>query len=97
MAMYYLVAYAKITHDKDKGIQLQGVYFADIATSEEEAKTIGKHCVNTIRGGTILIKVAKITEPLQILDAMYDMTDQFEKLHSQIIDTDKIITKNNQR
>lgn len=95
--MYYLVAYAKITHDKENGIQLQGVYFADIASTEEEAKNIGRHCVNTIRGGTILIKSAKITKPMQILDAMYDMTDQFEKLHGQMVDTDKIIAKNSQR
>ncbi len=95
--MYYLVAYAKFTHDKEKGIQLQGVFFADIAADEAEAQKIAKHCVNTIKGGTVLIKMSKIERPLHILDAMYDMTDQFEKLLKEMVEAERIITKNSQR
>lgn len=95
--MYYLVAYAKFTQDKENGVQLQGVFFADVAESEEAAQQVAKYCVNTVKGGTILAKVTKIEESLQVLEALYDMTDQFEKLLSQMKETERIIAKNNQR
>lgn len=95
--MYYLVAYAKFTQEKETGVQLQGVYFADIADNEAAAHQIAKHCVNTIKGGTILAKIAKVENQLHLLEALYDITDQFEKLLLQMQETEKIISKNNQR
>jgi hypothetical protein len=88
----YIVAYAKITED-DTGITLQGVYFGGVGKTFDEAEVIARECVNTIRGGTIIPKVLKLTRPQQLTDVFYDVMDAFESITAQMIEADETIKR----
>ena len=96
---WYMVAYAKITEDKRKGILLQGVYFGGIGDTLEDAEQIARQCVNEVRGGTIIPKVLKLQNRCKVIDAMHEAFDKFCDIADQMIEADKIIsrTKNNKR
>ncbi len=72
MADKYLVAYAKITLDKDDGISLAGVFIGGIGDSKEEADIIARDVVNTVPrgGGTIIPRVTKLVGDGQVIDAV---------------------------
>lgn len=88
----YLVAYAKIVEDDD-GIILQGVYFGGIGPTYEAAESIARDCVNQVRGGTVLPKVVKLTRPCQVIDALFDATDNFEAITAQMVEADATIRR----
>ena len=96
---WYVVAYAKITEDKRKGISLHGVYFGGIGDTLEDAEQIARKCVNEMRGGTIIPKVLKIRGSYQVISAMNEAFDRFCDIADQMIEADQIIcrTKNNKR
>ncbi len=94
--MQYLVAYAKIVVDKTTDaarIELAGVFFGGIGETQAEAEAIAKECVNTIRGGTILPRVVKLEGDGQLIEALYDATERFERIAANMIEADAIITK----
>jgi hypothetical protein len=88
----FVVAYAKITTDKD-GIHLQGVYFGGLGENAEEADQIARDCVNRTRGGVVLPKVLAITGCHQVLDTLYDACDRFEHITLQMQEAEKIINR----
>jgi len=88
----YLVAYAKITTNKND-INLQGVYFGGMGDTIEEANNIAKDCVNQVNGGTILPKVVKLTEENILLDTLMDISDKFEAVTLQMQEANKIIIR----
>lgn len=88
----YVVAYAKITTNKD-GISLQGVYFGGMGASIEEANQVAKDCVNRIRGGTILSKVIPLDGKSMLLDALMDASDKFEAITLQMQEAEAIINR----
>lgn len=88
----FVVAYAKITTDKD-GIALQGVYFGGMGDTAEEADEMARECVNRVRGGTVLPKVLKIEDNGKILDALYDASDRFEQTTANMQEADRIINR----
>jgi len=92
----YLVAYARIQSDKDSEITLQGVYFGGMGDTPEEAEKIARECVNTIKGGTILPKVL-LVDTGQVIDAMLNVTDTFEKVTSYMVDADNTIRRSSKR
>lgn len=89
----YLVAYAKIIVDKDNGISLAGVYFGGIGDTKDEAEVIARDCVNTIRGGTILPKVMPLEDNGQVLEALYDATDKFERVTQNMVEADATVNR----
>lgn len=92
----FVVAYAKITMDKD-GIALQGVYFGGLGDSMSEAETLARDCVNNVRGGTILPKVVKIDGKEQVLEALYDASDKFEEVTANMQEADAVISRTQNR
>jgi hypothetical protein len=96
MVEKFVVAYAKITTDKE-GIALQGVYFGGMGNTLEEAEEIARDCVNTVRGGTILPKVVEIGHGGQILDALYEASDRFEQTTASMQEAQKIISRTQTR
>ncbi len=93
----YIVAYAKISIDKEDGINLQGVFFGGIGQSNEEAEQIARECVNTIKGKTVLPKVIKLTPEYNVIDALYDAYDRFEEMTAKMREADDIINRENRR
>ncbi len=89
----FMVAYAKISIDKDTGIEFQGVYFGGLGSTTEEADTIARECINSIKGGTVLPKVCKIGEGETVIDAMYDAAERFEKMMEKMKEADTIINR----
>lgn len=88
----YVVAYAKITTNKD-GICLQGVYFGGIGSTVDEANQVAKDCVNRVRGGTILSKVIQLEGKNMLLDALMDVSDKFEAITLQMQEAEAIINR----
>lgn len=95
--MEYVVAYAKIVESKDNGINLEGVFFGGFGATLEEADEIARKCVNSIRGGTIIPKVMPIDGKCQVIDALYDATDNFEKIADQMVEAHKTIQRTQAR
>lgn len=91
----YVVAYAKITVDKREGITLQGVYFGGLGTFDE-AETIARECVDTIRGGTILPRIVKLDEDNLIVEALQDAQEKFEKVVENMSSADEIVNRGRQ-
>jgi hypothetical protein len=90
---YWIVAYAKISIDKEDGIALQGVYFGGLGETHDEAELIARECVNTIKGGTVLPRILMITDSYKIIDALYDVHDRFESLTNKMREADDIMTR----
>lgn len=97
MAEKFMVAYAKIVVDKQDGISLAGVFFGGIGETMVEAEGIARECVNTIRGGTILPRVAKLDKDGQVIDALYDATDKFERVVQSMVETDEIVNRSRKK
>ena len=93
----YLVAYAKVTTDKDEGICLQGVFFGGIGDTVDEADRIARDCINTTRGGTIIPKVLKIEEECQLIDLMLDAADKFERVVELMIEANNTIDRSSKK
>lgn len=97
MADKFLVAYAKIVVDKDEGIALAGVYFGGIGDTPTEAEMIARECVNTVKGGTILPRVVKLQGDGQVVDALCDATEKFERVTADMVESDRIISRGRKR
>lgn len=93
----YIVAYAKFVENKDSGSELSGVFFGGASTSLEKADELAKKCVNSARGGYILPKILELTEPHQVIGALYDVQEQFEKMQKQMAECHSTITRTNTR
>lgn len=91
MATKFLVAYAKITMDKANGITLVGVFLGGIGDSFQEAETIARECVNTVRGGTIIPRVVKLEGEGKIIDALYDATERFEHVTANMREAEETL------
>ncbi len=89
----FLVAYAKIVVEKDDGIALAGVFIGGIGDTKEEADAIARDVVNTVRGGTIIPRVTKLTGDGQVIDAMYDATEKFDRIVTSMVESDDIISR----
>lgn len=89
----YVVAYAKIADDPKQHVILQGVYFGGVGDSPDEAQSLARNCVNSVRGGTILPRVIELDGSGKLLDAMYEATEQFEKIVARMVEADEIITR----
>lgn len=89
----YLVTYAKVTLDKQSGIQLQGIYFGGTAPSEDEAAQVAKSCVSNNKGGTVLPKVLPLEHYESFIDALYESTQRFEELVGRMKEADQILSR----
>ena len=94
--MQYVVAYARITTEKDN-ISLQGVYFGGVGETPEQADEIARECVNQIRGGSILPKVMLIEEKEQLISAMLDVCEKFEQVTAYMVEANGILTRTNRK
>ena len=89
----YVVAYAKMSIDKDDGIILMGVYFGGVGQTHDEADEIARECVNSVKGKTILPKVIKIDNQYSVIDALYDATERFEEMTDKMREANSIISR----
>lgn len=89
----YVVAYAKIVESKDDGICLEGVFFGGVGTTQDEADDIARKCVNSIRGGTIIPKILPVNGKCQVIDALYDATENFERIANQMVEAHRTIQR----
>lgn len=93
----YIVAYAKFVECKDNGSELSGVFFGGVGCTQEQAEIIARDCVNAARGGYILPKIVELTGPHQVIEALYDVEEQFEKLQKQMVECHSTIARTNSR
>jgi len=85
----FIVTFAKVTLHKQDGVLLNGVFFGGAGSTQEEADQIAKDCVNTIRGGTIMPKTIEVNDNEKLIDALYEVHDDFEQLISEMAETQK--------
>lgn len=93
----WVVAYAKILIDKESGVLLQGVYFGGLGNDHSEAEMIARECVNTIKGGTILPRVYRITTEYSLIDALYEAADKFEQMTIEMKKADDILNRSQRK
>lgn len=91
--MIYLVTYAKISIDKEDGIELQGVYFGGLAHTEQEADAIATDCVNSAKNNTILPAIMQLKESHDLLDTLDAAHQRFESKTEQMREVNDILSK----
>lgn len=91
--MSYVVAYAKVSIDKEDGIELQGVFFGGVAQDEHEADEIATACVNMVKGGTVLPGILQMAEPHDLLETLDLAFDRFEAKTRQMKEANDIMTR----
>lgn len=93
----YVVTYAKIVESKDGDIVLDGVFFGGVGYTKDEADDLARQCVNSIRGGTIIPKIVNVIGCHQVLEALYDATEAFEKITAQMLEANEAILRTQNR
>lgn len=93
----YVVAYAKFVDSKDEGAVLEGVFFGGVGSTADEADEIAKKCVNSVRGGTILPKISPLDGPEQVIDALYDAAEIFERTEQSMKEAHRTIMRTQAR
>jgi hypothetical protein len=91
--MQWIVTYAKILDDKQKGISIGGIYFGGLCQSEDEAAQIAKDCTHTIKNGMIIPKIAPLTDAANFTDALYDLYDQYCNMCDKMILANDVYNK----
>lgn len=84
----YLVAYARIQSDKGSEIYLQGVYFGGVGDTPEEAESIARECVNTVKGGTILPRIVRLDDQSTVIDGLMEAVERFEQVAAYMVEAD---------
>lgn len=95
--MLFLIVYAKAVDDKEDGIYIEGVYFAGVALTQDEADCIARDCTNSIRGGTAMIKIITITGPHRVLAAFEEIKARFRRIEQEMVETEAILLANQAR
>lgn len=93
MSEGYMVAFAKMSIDKEDGISLQGVYLGGVSDTHEEAEVIARECVNSIKGKTILPRIIRIDANYKVIDALYDAHDRFEAMTEKMREAESIMCR----
>lgn len=93
----YMVAYAKLSIDKEIGVNLLGVFLGGVAESHEEAEVLARDCVNSIKGKTVLPKIIKIDDKYRVIDALYDVHDRFEQMTEKMREAELIMDRENNK
>ena len=82
----YVVAFARISVDKQDGIIMHGVFFGGIGDTFIEATQIARECVNNIRGGAIIPKILQMSNDENIIDVLYNAADKFEQITKNMLE-----------
>lgn len=86
----YAIVYAKFVDDKEIGTIMSGMFFGGIADSQEEADEIATKCVSETQGGIIIPKVLKM-DTANILDAVRELEERFQKMAGQMYENEKTL------
>jgi len=89
----YCVSYAKISLDKEDGVELLGIFFGGVSQSEQEAEVIAAECVNTTKGCTVIPSILVINEDMDLLHTMDDAHDRFKKKIAQMQEAYSILNR----
>lgn len=91
--MEWLVMYAKITDDKQKGIMLSGIYFVAVCGNEQTATELAKECSHVIKNGMIVPKTAPMKTKEDFKDALYDLYEQYHIMCEKMSQANTIYNK----
>jgi hypothetical protein len=89
----WVTTYGKIVISKDEGIMLEGVYYGGSSNDKTGAEELARNCVNTIKGATIMPRIAEVTEPNQLIGLLLDCADWMEKTVQSMKEADAVISK----
>ena len=89
----WIVVYAKMVDDKEKGIKLAGIYLGGASTDKAEAEKIARECVNTIKGGTIMPRIYPSSGKQELPRIMDEANLFFKKKEDQMVEAAAIIAR----
>ena len=82
----WLVLYAKVIDDRDRGIVMSGIYFGAVCNTVDEADNVARKCVNVIQGGAIIPKISRIRDTLP--NAIEEISGNLNRLVGRMYDND---------
>ncbi len=91
--MQWIVTYAKVTDDKQKGIVLSGIYFVAVCESERDASEIARECSHVIKNGMIIPKTAPMKSKEDFKDTLYDLYEQYHLMCESMTRANNIYNK----
>lgn len=94
--MYYVVTFGKIVEDKASGVYLSGVYFGGIAPDLEGAESLARHCIKTIKGGSIVPKIFP-SESGNVLEVINHAQKKFAEFERRMIEAEDIYANNKRK
>lgn len=80
----YLITYVHIITENHDNYDNFSLYFAGLASTQEEAKKIAKSCSYNLKNGTIIPKILSYDKKMNLIDMMYDASDKFDKILAQM-------------
>ncbi len=89
----WIVVYAKMVDDKEKGIKLAGIYLGGASTDKAEAEKIARECVNTLKGGTIMPRIYPSSGKQELPRIMDEADIFFKKKEDQMVEAAAIIAR----
>lgn len=93
----HVVCYGKFIDDKDDGVRLVSVHFGGAATEIDEADQIARDCINSVKGGVVIIKTLQMVGKHQLIDTMRSATDKLKCLETQMRETQITISRPHKR
>lgn len=93
----YCISFAKISLDKEDGVELIGVFFGGISSTEQDAERIASECVNSTKGCTVIPSILPLKEDHTILDIMDEAYERFEKKIIQMQEAYSILNRPNKK
>lgn len=91
--MEWLVTYAKVIDDKQKGIVLSGIYFVGIYDDEQIASKMARECSHVIKNGMIIPKTAPMRTKEDFKDTLYDLYEQYHIMCDKMAQANHIYNK----
>ena len=92
MSHRYIVVFARITEDKEKGMQFDGPFIGPIADTEAEAVLKAKDLTNDPKNGTVVPKIVELYRN-DICGAMELAQPHFDKLKAQMQESEEIMQR----
>lgn len=89
----WFVVYAKVIDDKGSNIRVTEAHFGGVGNTEEIAEQIARECVNSIKGGTPIVKLFRANGILRLKEVMDEADEKFRLIEERMLMTAEIINR----
>lgn len=90
-----VVVYGKAVDDKELGIYIEDVYFGGIAANRPEAARVAQRCVNSVQGGTAILRMLPLNGTLHTV--FREAKTRFHRIERDMVEAEAVMEANQRR